>query len=159
MVNQSASPAAQQTRGKPGEIIFLAILLLAIARLFPEARKLNGVLQGQWAGPGSLAQLLLMAMGTIIIVLMASAWRKGTATLGATVSYLFSRDAVLLLVTVIAYAFTLGILGFEIATFAFLLTAMYLLDSRKPLHKAVVALATVGVIYVIFAMLFKVILP
>jgi hypothetical protein len=130
-----------------------------MARLFIEALKLNGVFQGQWAGPGSLAQMLLLAMGVLIIALMASAWRQGSAALRATVSYLFSRDAVLLLFTVIAYTFAMGILGFEVATFVFLLSSMYLLDSRKPLQKAIIALATVGVVYLIFSMLFEVILP
>lgn len=158
-MDQSESPQATQTRGKPGEIIFLTIVLLALARLFPEALQLKGVFQGQWAGPGSVAQLLLVAMGAFVIMLMPSAWRQGSAALGATVSYLFSRDAVLLLVTVVAYAFIMGFVGFEIATFAFLLVAMYLLDSHKPLQKAFIALATVGVVYVIFSMLFAVILP
>ncbi len=158
-MNRSVSPVSQPKTGKPGEIIFLAAMLLGIARLFPEALKLSGVLQGQWAGAGSLAQSLLIAMAVLILTLTISVWRQSPMDIGATVRYLFSRDAVLLLVTVIAYTFAMGQLGFVIATFAFLLSAMYLLDMHKPLQKVVIALATVGVVYAIFAMLFKVILP
>jgi hypothetical protein len=144
---------------RPGEGLFLAVLLLGLAWLLPEALKLPGVFQGQWAGPGSVAQLLLVGMLVLTGGLLLTALRTGSPAVGATVQYLLSRDAALLLLTAVAYAIAIVPIGFETATFGFLVAAMYLLDPQRFGHKALVAAGTVGTIYVIFARLFAVILP
>ncbi len=144
---------------RPGESIFLVVLLLGLVRLFPEALRLPGIFQAEWAGPGSLAQLLLIVLAALAGGLLVGALRTGSAALLPTARYLFSRDAVLLLLTVIGYTVGLVPLGFELATLGFLVAAMYLLEPVKLVRKVVLALATVGVIYVIFAMLFEVVLP
>lgn len=153
------TPNAVRSLQQPGESIFLVVILLGLALLFPEALELPGVFQAQWAGPGSLAQLLLLALAALAGGLLITALRTGSAALLPTVRYLFSRDAVLLLATVIGYAVALVPLGFELATLGFLVASMYLLEPVKLMRKAVLAVATVGVIYVIFAMLFEVVLP
>jgi len=144
---------------RPGEGVFLVVLLLILARLWPEALRLPGIFQGVWAGSGSVAQLLLLILMALAGGLLVTAVRTGSQRLMPTVKYLFSRDAVLLLATVIGYTVALVPLGFELATLGFLVAAMYLLEPVKLLRKAVLAVATVGVIYVIFAMLFEVVLP
>ncbi len=158
-MDAKGTPKAESALQRPGESIFLVILLLALALLFPEAHKLPGIFQGEWAGPGSLAQLLLLVMAALAGGLLVSAWRTGSAALMPTVRYLFSRDAVLLLATVIGYAVVLVPFSFELATFGFLVAAMYLLEPVMLLRKVILAIATVGVIFVIFSMLFEVVLP
>jgi hypothetical protein len=149
----------RQAEKRPGEGIFLAVLLLGLARLLPEALKLPGIFQGEWAGSGSVAQLLLLALMALAGGLLVTAVRADSQGLMPTVKYLFSRDAVLLLATVVGYTVALVPLGFELATLGFLVAAMYLLEPVRLLRKAVLAVATVGIIYVIFAMLFEVVLP
>jgi uncharacterized membrane protein len=149
----------RQAEKRPGEGIFLAVLLLGLARLLPEALKLPGIFQGQWAGPGSVAQLLLLALMALAGGLLVAAIRVGSQSLTLTARYLFSRDAVLLLACVIGYTVALVPLGFELATLGFLVAAMYLLEPVRMLRKVALAVATVGIIYVIFAMLFEVVLP
>jgi len=158
-VDTNAPQKTSRTSSKPGESIFLAVVLLGLAILLPEALKLSGLFQGQWAGPGSLAQLLLVAMALLTGSLLLFSLRTGSAALIPTARYLFSRDAVMLLLTVVLYTILIVPLGFEISTFAFLLAAMYVLNPVKPLQKAAIAFATVAVIYAIFVMLFEVILP
>lgn len=143
----------------PGEGGFLAVLLLGLARLLPEALKLPGIFQGEWAGPGSVAQLLLVIMLVLTGGLLVTMLRKGSFAFRATIHYLLSRDAILLLLAVIAYAIAIVPIGFETATFGFLVTTMYLLDPQRLGHKTLVAAGTVGTIYVVFALLFEVILP
>jgi len=158
-VDQNQEQKTHSTPHRPGESIFIIFVVLGLVGLMPEALALPGVFQGQWAGPGSMPQLLLGVMFALAGGLLIRALRTGSVGLMATVRYLFSRDAVLLLVTVILYAVVLAAVGFEIATFAFLMTTMYLLNPVKPLQKAVIAFATVSVIYAVFALLFEVVLP
>lgn len=158
-MDTNAPQKAPRTVSKPGESIFLAVVLLGLAILLPEALKLPGLFQGQWAGPGSLAQLLLVAMALLTGSLLLVSLRTGSVAFMLTARYLFSRDAVMLLLTVVLYTILIVPLGFEISTFAFLLAAMYVLNPVKPLQKAAIAFATVAVIYAIFVMLFEVILP
>jgi len=158
-VDAKGSPKAESALQRPGESIFLVVLLLGLVRVFFEALELPGIFQRQWAGPGSLAQLLLLVMAALAGGLLISALRKGSAALKPTARYLFSRDAVLLLLTIVGYTVALVPLGFVLATLGFLIAAMYWLEPVRLVRKVVLAVATVGVIYVIFAMLFEVVLP
>jgi len=98
---------------------------------------------------------MALLTGSLLLVSL----RTGSVAFMLTARYLFSRDAVMLLLTVVLYTILIVPLGFEISTFAFLLAAMYVLNPVKPLQKAAIAFATVAVIYAIFVMLFEVILP
>jgi len=158
MQQESQAPASKEA-SRPGELLFLAMIGVLIAILFPEALELPGVFQAVYGGPGSLAQIMLVAMSLLAVFLAVPAVRKGQHGLQQTIKYLFSRDAVMLLVTVSIYALVVDRIGFIIATFAFLLITMYLLDKSKLPQKAILCAATVGTIWLLFSFLFEVVLP
>jgi len=158
MQHESQAPDSRVASG-PGELLFLAVIGVLIAVLFPEALELQGVFHRVYGGPGSLAQIMLIAMSLLTIFLALPAARKGQHGLAQTIKYLFSRDAVMLLVTVTIYALVVDLIGFIIATFAFLLATMYLLDKSKLPQKAILCAATVGTVWLLFSFLFEVVLP
>jgi len=144
---------------RSGEVYFLGALLLLLGAVLSQALQLEGVFQGEPAGPGSLAQLMVVSALLLVLGIARQAGRGGIGTLPATLQYLFSRDVIMLLAAVIIYGLLVDIFGFEITTFLFLLGTMYMLDNSKLRQKAIISFGTVATIVVLFTFLFEVVLP
>ena len=149
----------EEKRVRSGEVFFLVALLLLLGAVLHQAAQLRGVFQGIPAGPGSLAQIMAVGAVLLIVILSVQARRGDRLSLISTSRYLFSRDVVMLLTAVIVYGLVLVQLGFEIATFLFLLGTMYYLDKSNLRQKALISLGTVIAIVVLFTFLFEVVLP
>ncbi|MBS3873916.1 MAG: tripartite tricarboxylate transporter TctB family protein [Firmicutes bacterium] len=148
-----------EERARSGEVFFLGGLLLLLLAVLQQAAKLRGVFQGIPAGAGSLAQLMVVGAILLVITLAIQARRLHRDNIAGAISYLFSRDVVLLLSAVIVYGLVLVHLGFAISTFLFLLGTMFFLDKNNLRQKAIISLGTVLVIVVVFTFLFEVVLP
>ncbi|AOT70495.1 tripartite tricarboxylate transporter TctB family protein [Geosporobacter ferrireducens] len=72
---------------------------------------------------------------------------------------IFKKDVVVVILLLVLYSVFLGIVGFPLATFAFLWIAISYLTSGSWGKNLFIALLNLGVILLIFKVLFKVILP
>lgn len=151
----------QKTNQRPGELFFIIILFAIFGAFLIEAVKLTGLIQGASKGPGTIPQLVVFLVLILICIQGFFQIRNysNKEKLDEILGYLFSKEVVLILLMVVLYAFLLEKLHFEITTLLFLFTAMYFIDRRKPLQKLLVSLGAIGFIVVVFAYLFKVVLP
>lgn len=153
----------QDIQRQPGELSFLVIFSLIVIALFIEAVKLDGIFQGFTKGPGTIPQIVLLAMLAMIGMLAGKVIKAGNwfreFLSSETLGYLFSRNVILMLAVLIFYAIFLEILHFKLATFLFLSIMMYLLDPKRPVQKLAVAAGALFFVVVIFGMIFEVVLP
>lgn len=145
----------------PGEYIIIGVLFFITGALFVEAAKLPGLFGGAANGSGALPQIMtgtvLLLIVLVTINLIKSSYKQGK--IKETISYLFSRDVVILLVAVICYAFLLETLHFKITTLLFLWSCMFFFDRKRPLHKLIIAIGTLIITVFIFSTIFNVLLP
>lgn len=152
----------EKQQSKPGELLFIIILFAIIGAFFIESARLKGLFQGSFNGPGTIPQLIVIAMIIMICMHGLMIYKSNRLSGKEAVKilpYLFSKNVLTLLILVTLYAFLLEILHFEITTFLFLFILMYFFDKTKPLQKLLVSLGTLGFIIAIFAYLFEVVLP
>lgn len=145
----------------PGEYLLVGLLFLIVGALFLESLKLPGIYQGHTNHAGTLPQavisLILLLLGIQAVGLLR---RRGTlGSLREARSYLLSKDVIVLILGVAAYAFLVELLHFEITTFLFLWGCMMFLDWRRPWLKLLVSLCTVAGLILIFHTIFHVVLP
>jgi len=144
-----------------GEYKMMALLFAICVALFVDSLRSPGIFQGHSAGPGSIAQLVGLALIAMIAMLAIQYLRRGyrEGSFGDLLHHLFDRQVVILLVMLTLYAFVLETLTFIPSTFLFLVGTMYLLEPGKLLLKVVVSALTLGGLYLIFSTLFQVVLP
>jgi hypothetical protein len=145
----------------PGEYKMLVLLFVICGGLFIDSLNSPGLFQGVTAGPGSIPQLVSGALVLMIIVLTVQWMTKGykEGSLAAFAHYLFDKDVVKLITTILIYGFVVETLHFIPATFLFLVITMYWLERKHLLLKIGVSAGTVGGLYLIFSTLFQVVLP
>jgi putative tricarboxylic transport membrane protein len=144
-----------------GEYKMIVLLLIISGALFVNSLASEGIFQGNAAGPGSIPQLasgiLLLMLIALAIQLFRRGYREGT--FGDLVHHLFDREVVILLLAVTLYGLVVETIHFVAATFVFLVATMYLLEPKKLWMKLAVSAGTLGLLYLIFATLFQVVLP
>lgn len=145
---------------KPGELYFIFFLFLLTGAFLLESFKLKGVLQGSFNGPGAIPQIMsLTILFMLFLVCIQYVRNHKEAAPVKVVRYLFSAEVITLLVLVTLYALFLELLHFEITTLLFLWAGMFLLERRNPLKKLIISVCTLGLIILIFAYVFRVIMP
>lgn len=145
---------------KPGELYFIIFLFLLTGAFLFESFKLKGIMQGSSNGPGAIPQLMsLTILFMLCLVCIQYVRNHKEAAPVKVLRYLFSTEVITLLVLVTLYAFLLELLHFEITTLLFLWAGMFLLERRNPFKKLIISVCTLGSIILIFAYVFKVILP
>ncbi|WP_020617984.1 tripartite tricarboxylate transporter TctB family protein [Paenibacillus daejeonensis] len=159
-LDQDLASPPLPTQG-PGEYLLVGLLFLVVGALFLESLKLPGIYQGYTNHAGTLPQtvisLILLLLGVQAVSLLR---RRGTlGSLREARSYLFSKDVLVLIVGVSAYAFLVELLHFEITTFLFLWSCMMFLDWRRPWLKLLVSLGTVAGLILVFYTIFHIVLP
>jgi putative tricarboxylic transport membrane protein len=156
----SEPPIVQSTQPK-GEYKMLALLLIICGALFYDSLRSPGLFQGVSSGPGSIPQLVAGALVLMVIALAIQCFRRGykEGTWAETVHYLFDKEVVILLSTLVVYGLVIETIHFVPATFLFLVATMYLLERKQLWLKVAVSAGTVGVLYLIFSTLFQVVLP
>lgn len=161
----TASAPAMETvidKGVPkGELKLQGLLLIMGIGWFIDSLKVDGIFQGANNGPGTIAQLVAMALiamvlGRVYVLLRAGhkdgSWRdlKG---------YLFDNQVILVIVMVLLYGLLVETLHFVPTSIIFLSVTMYLLDRKNPVKKVIISCIFVGVLYLIFSTAFQVVLP
>jgi|GEM_PF-895706 len=145
----------------PGEYLLVGLLFVIVGALFLESLKLPGIYQGHTNHAGTLPQavttLILLLLGMQAVSLIRR--RGNLGSLREAGRYLLSKDVIVLIIGVTAYAFLVELLHFEITTFLFLWSCMMLLDWRRPWMKLIVSISTVVGLVLLFHTLFHVVLP
>ena len=141
-------------------MIVSAVFLAASVKLFIKAPKLNG------EGTIPMVISFLMLVMTILmqweIRKFQKAFEPGAALAEKAkeiFAYLFPGKVGLICLYCIVYAILLGIVGFKISTFAFLLGSILTLNSEKKVQAVIISAVTLAMILLLFQMIFKVRLP
>jgi putative tricarboxylic transport membrane protein len=158
---ESDATAAPEAPRPKGEYKMMALLFAICVALFVDSLNSPGIFQGQGAGPGSIPQLVALALILMIAGLAIQFARRGyqEGTFGDLLHHLFDREVVILLVMLTLYGFIVEKLTFVPSTFLFLVGTMYLLEPKKLLLKVIVSTLTLAGLYLIFSTLFQVVLP
>ena len=141
-------------------MIVSAVFLAASVQMFVKSPKLNG--EGTIPMVVSLVMLIMTILMQWEIRAFEKAFEPGrtlSEKAAETFAYLFPGKVGLICLYCILYAVLLGIVGFKISTFAFLLGSILTLNSEKKVQALIVSAATLAVILVLFQMIFKVRLP
>ncbi|NLK36175.1 MAG: hypothetical protein GX301_12220 [Gracilibacteraceae bacterium] len=78
---------------------------------------------------------------------------------GRTISAILPRQTIISIILLILYAIALPVLKFNITTFLFLATSIFVFKGGSLIKSAAISLGVVAAIVVLFSVLFKVILP
>lgn len=160
---QAAAESTTVERGNPaGELKLLALLMLIGVALFVDSLNVDGLFQGVNNGPGTIAQIIALALiflvGSRAVSLMRDpAYREGTWK--DVKAYLFDQQVIILIVMIILYGFLVEKLHFVPTSILFLITTMYLLDRKNLIKKAIISCIFVGILYLVFSTAFQVVLP
>lgn len=148
----------------PGELVFVLVLLLFGLTALWQSYRISGF--GSWSSPGALPMLAALVLVLSGIKIAYGTWRRPPPELPPGVSgsaafrqALLPRVVVGFTLLIVLYMFTLEPLGFIASSFLFLVAGMWVLGSRRFVYNAVVAAASLAVIYVIFQTAFSVVLP
>lgn len=144
------TPAATRP---PGEAVFAWALVLFGAFVTWQA---SGI--GYFDSPSAAGAVPLAAGGTMTLAALAAAvvaTRRGATGSGAVLP----RDVAAIGVLVLGYMAALEAAGFVAASLAFLLLAIAWLQRGGWRRAALVAAGAVGLVYVVFRLVFHVVLP
>lgn len=144
-----------------GELKLLALLMIMGVAWLVDSLNVEGVFQGVSNGPGSLAQmvalaLVLMIAGRFVMLIKSGHQDGGWEDIK---KYLFDKQVVILIVMILLYGLLVETLHFVPTSILFLSITMYLLERTNPLKKCLISCTFVGVLYLIFSTAFQVVLP
>jgi len=147
--SMAPSPAPARPRG---EAAFCWALVLAGAFISWQATGIGTFDSPSAAGAVPLAAGLVMTGGALAAVLEAGRRARGSGPI-------LPRDVAVLGGLVLAYMAGLEALGFLLASFLFLLAGIGWLQRGRLLRAALVAGVTLALIWLVFRLLFRVLLP
>jgi putative tricarboxylic transport membrane protein len=159
---QENTVATEEKKPLPkGEIKMLVLLFCIGAALFVDSLRVKGIFEGASAGPGSIPQMVSLAIILMVVGIGVTLYRQGykEGSIKDVILYLFDREVVMLLITVSLYGVLVEPLGFVASTIIFLVSTMYLLDRKQLVKKVIISVATVAVLVLIFSTFFQVVLP
>jgi hypothetical protein len=145
---------------RPGELTFTFILLILSLIAFYEAYQISG-----FSGLTSGGVLPMLASGVMLVsgifIVKDALHRRPSAryTLAETAGFLFSPRLLLFATLLALYAAAIPWLGFIAASSGFLFISIAFLWRRGFFWSISVTVIAIAVIYVIFRLAFKVILP
>jgi hypothetical protein len=150
--------SAIRTR-KPGETVFVVLLLALAILLFWQAYRISGF--SALSSPGAFPLIATGAMVMAASVTLARTLALPAATLPPGS---FRREVLPNVVGIFAgivflYGAALERVGFILSSLVFMFLGIWLLEGRGPKRAAALALLTVACIYVIFRLIFSVLLP
>jgi hypothetical protein len=155
----------QETRPRrPGEAVFAVLLLLASLVVLHQAYAIAGFSSLSSAGvfPMLAGATMVGTMAAVVVNL----WRTRSAEPVAAEDQLrrFGREVMPIVIIafvglIIAYMLALEQVGFLISSMAFLFLSIWFLDRKGPLRALIISAGALAVIYVIFRLIFRVLLP
>jgi uncharacterized protein involved in response to NO len=164
-IEKQEAPAESTTIEKvtpAGELKLLALLMIIGVTLFVDSLKIDGVFQGANNGPGTLAQLIALALiflvgGRAVVLIKDAEYKEGNWQ--QLKKYLFDQQVVILIVMIILYGLLVETLHFVPTSILFLITTMYLLERKEFVKKSIISCVFVGILYLVFSTAFQVVLP
>lgn len=151
-------------RRPAGEIVFSVLLLLLSAFMLWTAYGISGFDSLTSAGAFPMVATAVMVATGIANVVHALREAPTESRIGESAAAKFFRELtppvlVAFTVAIAVYMWLLERLGFVVASYLFLVVAMFLLGSRRIVLTLVVAAGSLAAIYLIFQTLFSVVLP
>jgi putative tricarboxylic transport membrane protein len=147
---------------RPGELAFGYFLLGLSLFLFRYAYAIEGFASPSSAGTFPLAATALMAATALVAIVRGHRAARAHAPEGSARAFLAEVTPLGVIAfagMIVAYALALDMAGFLLATFVFLTAAIAAFHRRGLLLAAVVSLAALAAVYVVFRVIFVVVLP
>ena len=143
---------------KPGEKPFVCALFLFSLTSLVLSYQISGI--QSLSAPGALPVLASLILTTCACVIVVNTFRlPATDTTTRFSSEVMPSVVWVFLVMATTYVLILDIVGFVIASAAFLVTAIYYLYRQGPLLAFFISVNSLAVVYIVFRLVFKVILP
>ncbi|CAM3550927.1 Tripartite tricarboxylate transporter TctB family protein [Vibrio aerogenes CECT 7868] len=144
---------------KPGELVFNGLTVILSFFLVVQSSQISGFTA--WSAPGFfpvLASLIMLVASVFSFVRscrispptlpMISFWRR-----------VLPRQIIIMMISVIAFAFALSLVGFLPASLVFLFVTIKIFHGTNGVKTLLISVVSLAVIYLIFRGVFQVILP
>lgn len=145
---------------RPGERIFALLLVVFAGYAFWESYEISG-----FSGLTTGGVMPMLASGVMVVtslVVLSDTLRRPSRTDGGIanlIAYLFPLRVVLFTLLVILYVAVIPGVGFLAASGGLLFVSVWALWRRGPFWSLAIAVLSVGVIYLLFRVVFSVVLP
>ncbi len=158
-MTKSKTDMAGRSQRRPGELVFVAILLIFSILALVQAYGISGFTELSGAGV-----FPMLAAGTMIVsgLVILRATLKKTAVAAPVKQFIDEVSPlrfVIIVAAIVAYLVAMPSAGFVLSSLGFLFVMFAYLWRRSWLVSAVVALGSLALIYVIFRLGFQVVLP
>lgn len=141
---------------RPGELVFNIAMAAGSLFLLWSAYGISGF--EALSAPGTVPMLVTAIMLVCAIMILRETLRKSSTTSERLAHDILPMPVIVTIVLIIAYAILLQPLGFLPTSFLFL-TGLIGYLSRRPIWSAVMSLAILAVIYLVFRLVFHVLMP
>lgn len=145
---------------RPGELGFTVLLTAASLYAFSEAFAISGFKGLTTGGVMPMVASGIMVLSAVLIlrdaVRRSKAWRPSVTSV---IGFLFSWRLIAITALIVLFALAIPKIGFLAAAGVFQFVAMTLLWRGRVLVSAVITVASIAVIYILFRLIFQVILP
>ncbi|WP_435258054.1 tripartite tricarboxylate transporter TctB family protein [Thioclava sp. FR2] len=142
---------------RPGELVFNAAMVAGSLFLLYSAYGISGF--EALSGAGSVPMATTAVMLVCAVLVLRETLQKSAVTSEKLERDILPLPVILTILAIGAYALLLKPLGFLPTSFLFLWGMIKYLSRRSLLWSALVAIATVAVIYLIFRLIFTVLMP
>lgn len=145
---------------RPGERLFALLLVIFASYAFWQSYAISG-----FGGLTTGGVMPMLASGVMVLtglVILAGTLRGPRASdsgVAGLITYLFPLRVVLFTVLVAIYVAVIPSVGFLTASGGLLFVAVWALWRKGPVWALVISLLSIGVIYVLFRLVFRVVLP
>ena len=145
---------------RPGEKIFSILLVLFSGFLFFESYKISQFKSLVTSGAMPMFASTLMFVSSIFILINTFSKNKTLKQNSfQVIKYLFPLRFILFVLLIFLYTFVIQYLGFLLASGIFLFISVWSLWEKGPLPAILISLSSIAIIYLLFRIVFKVILP
>jgi hypothetical protein len=144
---------------RPGEVVFATLMLLISLLLFWQAYKISGFTSKSSPGAFPLAATSVMVMSAIVALAKTLAMPKSDSGFAAIRAQIVPNVVIAFSALIVAYGLFLESVGFLITSLVFLFGGILLLYRRGVAPALGWAFVSIIVVYVIFRLVFKVVLP
>lgn len=145
-------------RREPGETVFGYLILVVSLLILHQSYAISGFSSVSSAGVFPMVASFAMAVSAAVIVLRNRRFAPPDPDIGF-IRRVAPPAVVVLTLLIVAYMLTLEPLGFLLSSFLFLFASMLYLERRNPLRLLLASALSLGVIYLVFRMVFSVVLP
>jgi putative tricarboxylic transport membrane protein len=144
---------------RPGEVVFATLMLLISLLLFWQAHRISGFTSKSSPGAFPLAATGVMVIAAVVALANTLASPKGDNSFAALRAQIIPNVVLGFAALIVAYGLFLESVGFVLTSLAFLFGGILLLYRRGVGPAFGWALVSIIIVYVIFRLAFKVVLP